>query len=136
MPFPLGIVFVLAAVFKIRDPGAFAVAIENYRLAPWWSVNLIALVLPWLEFLGGILLIAGFWRRESALLLTILLGVFLIGILSAMARGLDINCGCFIGADDRVGWGLVARDMVLLAAAVILTVTSERSPRSTGISRQ
>ena len=128
--FLLGLIFVVAALQKILDPSEFAVAIENYRLAPWWSVNLIAIVLPWLELMGGTLLIAGIWRRESALLLSIFLVVFLIGILSAMARGLDINCGCFGGADEKVGWSLVIGDMVLLAAAVILVVTSDERPRT------
>ncbi len=129
MRFLLGLFFVLAALSKIADSGDFPAAIENYRLVPSWSVNLIAIVLPWLEFVAGILLIAGIWRRESALLLSILMGVFLIAIFAAMARGLDIECGCFGSADEKVGWSLAFRDMVLFAAALILAVTSEEPPR-------
>jgi hypothetical protein len=36
-----------------------------------------------------------------------------------MVRGLDVECGCFTVARSTVGWGLIARDLVFLALALI-----------------
>ena len=75
------------------------------------------------------LLIAGRRRREGALLINLLLIGFLIGILSAMARGLDIECGCFGGVDEKVGWPVAIRDLIMLAAGVVLVVIPEKRVR-------
>ena len=40
--------------------------------------NLVAVTLPWVELVAGLLLIAGVWKRESALVIALLLVVFLV----------------------------------------------------------
>ena len=42
--------------------------IYNYRLVPGALVNLMGLVMPWLELLAGLALILGIWTRTSAAL--------------------------------------------------------------------
>jgi uncharacterized membrane protein YphA (DoxX/SURF4 family) len=91
----LGCVFIYASLDKIRHPELFAEAVYNYQLAPEMAVNLVAIWLPWLEFLCGILLVLGLWVRGSILILSGLLLVFLSAIGINLARGLDIHCGCF-----------------------------------------
>jgi uncharacterized membrane protein YphA (DoxX/SURF4 family) len=135
----LGAIFVAAALPKITDPPAFAHMIYNYRLVPGGLVNALALVLPWIELVVGILLIVGAWRREAALVATLLLLVFLGAIGWNLARGHAIDCGCF---DVRsagktpdqllsdMKWVLV-RDvgLLLLAAQVLLATSPEFSAR-------
>jgi len=135
----LGAVFVVAALPKITDPPAFAHMIYNYRLVPGALVNGLALVMPWIELVVGILLILGAWRREAALVAALLLIVFLGAIGWNLARGHAIDCGCFdvrsagktpdqLLADMK--WVLL-RDvgLLLLAAQVVLATSPEFSAR-------
>jgi uncharacterized membrane protein YphA (DoxX/SURF4 family) len=74
---------------------------------PMGVVKLAAVVLPWVELLCGLMLLAG-WETESALLVVVgLVTVFLVATGQAWARGLDISCGCFdlrlLGLDPEGG---------------------------------
>jgi uncharacterized membrane protein YphA (DoxX/SURF4 family) len=91
----LGVVFVVAAVPKITDPAGFAQSIANYRLVPLGLLNLQALLLPWVELGAGLLLVAGIWTRANLLLVSAMLLAFIAAIGMAMARHLNISCGCF-----------------------------------------
>ena len=91
----LGLFFVAAALPKLVDPPSFAHMIYNYRLVPGAFVNLMALVMPWLELLAGLALILGIWTRTSAALVGALLLVFVAAISLNLARGNAIDCGCF-----------------------------------------
>ncbi len=91
----LGIFFVAAALPKLVDPPSFAHMIYNYRLVPGSFVNVMALVMPWLELLAGLALILGIWTRASAGLVGALLLVFVAAISVNLARGNAIDCGCF-----------------------------------------
>ncbi len=50
----LGGVFVYASIDKVLHPAAFAEVIYNYQIVPEIFINLVALILPWLEALIGI----------------------------------------------------------------------------------
>ena len=114
----VGGVFVFAGALKIFDPASFAVDAGNYRLLPHEWINLVAIVLPWIEFVAGIMLIIGVWIRASALTITVMMVVFLAAIGQALARGLDIRCGCFGTVEaGKVGVVELARDGVLLLMA-------------------
>ena len=118
----VGGVFVFAAVIKIFDPLAFAADIGNYRLMPRELLHPVAILLPWVELGAGLLLVLGFWRRASALIITVLCVVFLVAIGQALARGLDIHCGCFgTVAAGRVGLRNLLIDGALLVMAGWLT---------------
>ena len=131
----LGAVFVAAALPKIADPPAFAHMIYNYRLMPGALVNGLALVMPWIELVAGILLILGVWRREAALVAALLLVVFLGAIGWNLARGHAIDCGCFDvrsagkTPDQQLSdmkWVLLRDVLLLLLAAQVLLATSSR----------
>jgi putative oxidoreductase len=114
----LGGVFIAAGVLKIWEPAAFAADIGNYRLLPHEAVNLLAITLPWIEVAAGLLLVCGIWRRTSALVITVLMIVFLAAIGQALARGLDIRCGCFGTVEARkVGVLAIGQDIVLFVIA-------------------
>jgi uncharacterized membrane protein YphA (DoxX/SURF4 family) len=117
----LAAVFIGAAIPKILAPDLFAGAIFNYQMLPAWGVNLLALVLPWLELLVGISLALGLWSRASALLVAGMMLVFITAFAIAKARGLDIACGCFeMGKAEKptsIAWILV-RDLGLCVAAL------------------
>lgn len=91
----LGGVFIYASWTKIQDPSLFAQAIASYRILPADLTGFFALVLPMLEMVAGVALVFTRWSREAALILRGLLLVFLVGLVQAQMRDLDISCGCF-----------------------------------------
>lgn len=131
----LGAVFVASAIPKLVDPPAFAHMIYNYRLLPGTLVNALALVMPWVELLVGVLLVLGAWRREAALVAALLLVVFLGAIGWNLLRGHAIDCGCFdvrsagktpeqLLADMK--WVMLRDVGLLLLAGQVLLATSPR----------
>ena len=112
----LGLIFLFAALAKIDDPGLFAKEIHNFRMVPVAVENLMALSLPWIEILAGLALVLNIGPRSGTVVVTGLLVVFVVAIVAALARNLDIECGCFGTADaSRVGWITLARDAGMLA---------------------
>jgi uncharacterized membrane protein YphA (DoxX/SURF4 family) len=100
----LGVIFVYAAWMKLREPWAlFAMAIDSYQVLPMWAVEAVARTLPYAEALLGVLLIAGLWRRFSTVCASLLLAVFFVLMVRALAKGMQIDCGCF-GPGERLSW--------------------------------
>lgn len=143
----LGGVFIYASLDKIAHPADFAKAVALYRVTQSaLLVNLAAVTLPWVELLVGGLLLMGLWFREDrpesagqnglarlharfctltqrgALGLSAGLLVFFLILLGVtLARGIDINCGCFTTAESsRVGWLTLLRDSLFLLPSLPL----------------
>jgi uncharacterized membrane protein YphA (DoxX/SURF4 family) len=110
----LGGLFVYAGAVKVVDPLGFAQDIRNYRLVGQSLSFIAALLLPWLEILAGAFLVAGVWKRGAALVVTGLLVFFIVLTLVTMARGLDVDCGCFGSLSRKSGWGVVLEDLGML----------------------
>ncbi|UCH65273.1 MAG: DoxX family membrane protein [Ignavibacterium sp.] len=91
----LGIIFIYAAIEKISDPAGFSNSINNYKLLPLSLVNIAAITLPWIELSSGLLLLFGIYVKENSAIIAVLLIVFFVVIAISLARGLDIDCGCF-----------------------------------------
>lgn len=114
----LGAVFLYASADKILHPRAFADAIAAYEILPDAWVPVVAVTLPWIEAACALALLAGVFVDAAALATGGMLVVFIAGIASAMARGLEIDCGCFSASrDSPVGWSRIIEDLVLLGAA-------------------
>jgi uncharacterized membrane protein YphA (DoxX/SURF4 family) len=125
----LGGVFVYASLDKIAHPAEFARIVYHYQLIgpsaalPPVLPNLLAVVLPWIELVVGLCLIAGVWTREAAVAAGLMLVAFIGAVGSALARGIDIeNCGCFTvtEAGRAAGLKLILGDLALLAVAALL----------------
>ena len=115
----IGGVFIYASIDKIAHPGQFAHAIENYRILPWFLINIFAIILPWIELVSGVLLIAGVWLNGSAITISALLLIFIIAITAGLLRGLDISCGCFnTTGGQKIGLSLIIKDVVLLLITI------------------
>lgn len=115
-----GGVFLYASLDKLAHPDAFAQAVANYRLVPLPLLHVFALLLPPLEAVAGAALLLGWQRRGAALLVSVMTVMFIVAIASALARDLDISCGCFhTSGGHGVGRDLLWRDLLLLAAAAV-----------------
>jgi putative oxidoreductase len=122
----LGGLFIYAGVIKVVDPLGFAQDIRNYRLVGQALSFVAAVVLPWLEILAGAFLIAGVWKRGAALVITGLLVFFIVLTLVTMARGLDVECGCFGSLGRKSGWGVVFEDLGMLALGIAILLAPGR----------
>lgn len=109
-------VFIAAALFKLQDPNSTLTSIYQYKLLSWEASDWLACALPWVEAAAAI----GLWvprlRLGAILLGSALLCMFVAALLSALARNLDISCGCFGTGNvgNQVGVRLV-EDLILLA---------------------
>lgn len=129
----LGLIFLAAALPKIADPPGFAKAIWAYGLFPPWSINPLALLLPWLELVCGLALCLGRWTRAAALWCSILLLAFSLALAIDLARHHPTDCGCFGSSSQRseaermvdMRWAL-GRDLGLLLLAIQLSWSSLR----------
>lgn len=119
----IGGLFIYSAITKIIDTDYFVKSLYNYRLLPEVSLNFFALFIPWLELVIGCLLVLGIFVRESALIGSILMIIFIAAIGIAVARGLDIECGCFGTRDgSRVGVLKIIEDLLILLGFIWVTV--------------
>lgn len=121
-------VFITAALPKIVDPASFARDIANYEVFPYWSWNLLAGVVPMLEITGAVALVTGWHRRGAALLLGALTAMFIALIGSAIARDLNIDCGCFgqQALAAEVGWPRLIEDVILLGLICVSNLDARR----------
>ena len=125
----LGGLFVYAGVVKVVDPLEFAQNIRNYRLVGQSLSFMAAVVLPWLEILAGVALAAGIWKRASALIITGLLVFFILLTLVTIARGLDVECGCFGALSRKSGFGVILEDLGMLFMGLCLLFAPEKRNR-------
>ena len=127
----LGIMFLIASIDKIRHPHMFGEIVYNYQILSGMGISLIAILLPWVELILGIVLIAGVWIPGAVLLANLLLLVFSGLLTYGVVRGLDVSCGCFSArpaADPAILWTAL-RDFVFLALAAYLLLRTFRQTR-------
>lgn len=114
----LGGVFVYASVYKIGYAAEFAETVASYQIVPALAVNAVALVLPWLELICGVLLVAGVRVRTVSAMLGVLLVVFCVAVTMNLLIETPIDCGCFHAMEERMTWMTLVRDLVWLGMAV------------------
>jgi uncharacterized membrane protein YphA (DoxX/SURF4 family) len=98
----LGAVFCLAGLLKIFDPVGFYSDLLAYDLPmPDLPSRIVAIAFPCLELICGVGLIIGFWGESVSLLAIALSSIFVVILIQARIRGLDLNCGCFGSAGGQ-----------------------------------
>jgi uncharacterized membrane protein YphA (DoxX/SURF4 family) len=117
----LGFVFVYASIHKIVDPESFAKSIENYRILPFFSVNVVAIIVPWVELIVGLFLIFGIFIKASSYIAVLLMGFFSILVLVTIIRGIDITCGCFSSSiSTPIGWQKFIENIILFMFSLLV----------------
>ena len=107
-------VWIIAGAAKIPQIESFHVLVERYGILPHLLAAPFSYVLPFLEIALGLYLAAGLFVRGTALVGTLLFAVFLAAQVSAWARGITLDCGCFGAAlQSRVGPLTILRDLGL-----------------------
>ena len=91
----LGLTFIYASFHKIVSPADFAKIVYGYDLFPAVFINLIAIIIPFLELITGLALVIGVYPRSAAIIINGLLGVYIVVLTINLIRGHEFDCGCF-----------------------------------------
>ncbi|MBU8932385.1 MAG: DoxX family membrane protein [candidate division Zixibacteria bacterium] len=121
----VGGVFIGASVYKIIEPGDFARSIWYYHMVPGNLINLMALILPWLELVAGLCLVIGVLYRGAVIAVNGMTVIFIIALSVAIQRGIDIDCGCFKAAQasGEAAWEALIFDLVLIVLTIQLALS-------------
>jgi uncharacterized membrane protein YphA (DoxX/SURF4 family) len=127
----LGLTFIYASFHKILAPGEFARIVYGYDLFPHVFINLIAIIIPFMELVAGLALIIGIYPRSAAIIINIMLLAFVAALTINIIRGREFDCGCFsVGQSGYTGSSevTVLRDILyfLCGMLVILFEGSRR----------
>ena len=114
----VGLAFIAAGVFKLRDGPAWP------KMAADMGVSRpVAVVVPWVELVVGVLSVVAVLLPWSAYLASALLGVFTVVIVRRLLDGSRPPCACFGSRSSRpLGAPHVARNVGLLALAAVAAV--------------
>ncbi|MDI6809073.1 MAG: MauE/DoxX family redox-associated membrane protein [Candidatus Eisenbacteria bacterium] len=123
----VGVIFILASVYKVGNPDHFRAVVAEYRLMPEQLVPLVAVTLPWVEFICGVMLILGVYSRSNALIVVGVLCVYIAGMTINLSRGLVHDCGCFDFFNEEIGIGTIVRDLVFLILAIPILLYDRNS---------
>ena len=122
-------VLIYAAVQKVWMPLEFARLIREYHILPDQILNMVAVVLPWLEIVCGLCFLSGLWLMGAAALLSGLNTVFIFAIayrawLIMSSTGIDFfdlsfDCGCVFGV-VYIPTKIVENLLILCAGLIML----------------
>lgn len=122
----LAAVWLVSGTIKLADPLGAKQSVAAYELFGPEMVNLIGTALPAIEVALGIMLLVGLFLRPVAALSALVFVIFIVGIGSAWARGLTIDCGCFGTGGENADAGPmtysleILRDLAFIAMAGIV----------------
>jgi uncharacterized membrane protein YphA (DoxX/SURF4 family) len=113
----IGLTFIYASYHKIFAPADFAKIVYGYDLFPQDAINLIAIILPFIELIAGLTLILGIYPRSSVLIINGMLAAFIIAISVNLIRGHEFDCGCLSAKEGGPFWSTestLVRDIIYL----------------------
>ncbi len=121
-------IFLVAGLLKVTDLDANARAVIAYELLPNDVAVAVGKIQPFFEIALGVWLLVGLATRVAAFVSAIVMVIFISGISSAWARGLNIDCGCFSKGGNLAPGETpnylpsIAWDVLYLAMAIFLIV--------------
>jgi hypothetical protein len=123
VPLLFGFLFLAAGISKLLRRPSVLRSISNYHLLPSGAARVVASTLAPVEGAAGILFLLSFWFLTYRVAWTLSFGlllIFTVAIMSALARGLKIPCGCgFLLNGHTVTWSAVGRNVLLLMLLIL-----------------
>jgi hypothetical protein len=118
----------------LSNPYFFLSSIYQYELVGPTVGEAVAIVLPYLQLVLAVCLIARFFYGGALLSSAVLLTLFFAIQTSAVSRGLNISCGCFgASLSKSVGAESLGSVAVLLCVAVGSYYVQQRIALATGL---
>ena len=119
----LGIVLIFSGITKIIDPSKAVDLMLEFKVILESLIFIIISVLPVLEILTGMLLVAGMYPKLATISALVLFsGFFFISIYGTLI-GLSSDCGCFGSViKSRIGLGMVVRNGMFVVGVVYMSI--------------
>lgn len=121
----LALIFLIAAIEKLKSPEDFALSIDAYGVFPDGIINFLTIFIPWLELFISFGLIFQFKLRANLYLYLFLMSAFTLIVAYAMIIGLDIECGCFGENSEKVGWKKILENALIIFGVIILLMNEK-----------
>jgi hypothetical protein len=115
------LLFGVAAIHKLKAPGVFRAAMEDYQLIPSNLLTISAILLIILELMSSVLVLVSLTRSAGLLIMAVLLFFYATAISINLHRGRrDIDCGCNGPATTQaLSWWLVFRNLLFLGLVLL-----------------
>lgn len=120
----IGLVFLLAGIFKLLDPVGAGLVVEEYFrflhlgfMMP--AAKAVAVVLALAESLLGAALLSGVWRKTVAILTTAMIVFFTIITFFLAVFNPEMECGCFGEVIHLTNFQTLLKNLVLLVLALL-----------------
>ena len=121
MQVALGLVLLVFALGKLRDPSALVTGALRYQILSPTIVRPAATLLPFAELALAVALLLGIAARLTGLATAALFIAFTFAVAVNLYRGRTIPCHCFsASATDRIGPLSLVRLLFLLALALLV----------------
>lgn len=118
----LGIVFLVAAVQKLRRPLSSVRTVAEYRLLPDRLAPLLAVGLIAVESFLAVAFLFNWMRSIAQVLALCVLVIFMAGVTINLRRGRRIPCGCFSAGGEPISARSVVRLVFLIVAVVLVAI--------------
>jgi uncharacterized membrane protein YphA (DoxX/SURF4 family) len=124
----LGVVLLWAGAVKVYDPRSFLATLDLYNLFPLALAKFLAMMVPWVEVVVGLVLLSTIRHRGAAILATVLGVAFVLAQSWALYHGLKIPCGCFGSTAQNVDGKSLFRAAAVAIAGAWLVLALHISP--------
>ncbi len=125
-----GALLIAASVGKGLHPLDFQQSVDNYRVFGPWLSTWAAVFVPALEMLTGLCLVSGLWLDAAAPVNAALMSAFLMLVLQAFFRHLNIHCGCFsLKGEPNIDAAKIAENLLYAAGSILLYVLQVRDKK-------
>jgi hypothetical protein len=120
----LALLFINAAIHKVRDVARFRDTLARYELLPPLLAPLAALMIIMAEIVVAIAALVPAWRATAASCAAALLLLYAGAIAINLRRGrVSMDCGCGgIGERQTLQWWMVRRNLLLAVVALVATL--------------
>lgn len=125
----IGGVLLVSALGKSLDLKGFVEVLVTYRLFPDWSLWGLAFGITGIEWVLAVWILVGWRLPTGALLAMTMNGLYAIGLIITLIRGLDLpNCGCYgVFFPQPLRWYSPLEDLVLMGICYALYVGAQKS---------
>jgi hypothetical protein len=125
----IGGVLLASALGKSLDMPGFVDVLVTYRLFPEWLLWSLAIGITGIEWVLAVWILVGWQLSTGALIALSLNGLYAIGLVVTLFRGIDLqNCGCYgVFFPQPLRWYSPLEDLALVGICSLLRVGAKRS---------
>ncbi len=135
--FLLAVLFLAAGALKGMHPKESVLSVGSYHLTPDWISIAAGISLPGIEVVLGASMLTGFCLRGATVVSGTLGILFAGGVISAIVRNLDTECGCFgnLAITPRADFRTLGLEVAIVLLSALVLVKAHSTSTRQGIQR-